>query len=97
MSSVEEDGMQVSSNDSSSGADTPTETLRERVARLIVQAGDRVLCLQCLAAETGLTYRQIHTALRGTGEAYRIHRYYGRCPVCNRSRLLYAGPHVRHG
>ena len=67
------------------------ETLRERVARRLHETDAPPRCLHCLAAEIELTYRQIHTALRGT-DTQDVARHYGQCSRCGRSRLLVAGP-----
>ena len=70
---------------------TPSpETLRDRVARHLLETDVRPRCLHCLATEIGLSYRQVHTALRGTN-GQDIVRHYGQCSGCGRSRLLVSG------
>jgi hypothetical protein len=59
-------------------------TIRNRVLRHI--SAESLRCIECIADELCLTYKNVHTALRGTAD--RINRQYGRCPRCGRSRLL---------
>ena len=78
--------MQAAGGAPDDGRQSPA-TVRERVARSLHETAVPPRCLHCLAAEIQLTYRQIHTALRGT-DMQDIARHYGRCSRCGRSRLL---------